>query len=450
MKKDFDILVVGAGPAGIAAAIAAAENGLRVGVVDDSPSPGGQIWRRGTQPPTAARRWNDRFEAAAVVRMMGWRVIDCLRLTPEGGILRAECNTPGVQPADLHFRHLILATGARERFLPFPGWTLPNVMGAGGLDAMVRGGLPIEGKRVVIAGTGPLLLAVAAQLTAHGASVVAICEQASLAQMAPLALALLRQPGKLLQGAKYRWATRKTPFFTRCWPAAALAEPNPGPGSENEPQPRLQAVTLHREGKQWTVACDYLACGFHLVPNTELASLLGSRIQDGFVVTDQQMRTSIPAVWCAGEPTGIGGVDASLLEGRIAGLSAAGKTEAARALSKRRPGMQAFARALERACRLDPRLRELADDQTIVCRCEDVRMAALRGRYGWRDAKLHTRCGMGPCQGRVCGGAAEFLFGWSAGHAHPPLYPARVSSLMEEAEEEAMAASSSHPAIEPE
>ncbi|MFP5268547.1 MAG: FAD-dependent oxidoreductase [Acidobacteriota bacterium] len=445
MKRDFDILVVGAGPAGMAAAITAAENGLRVGVVDDSPSPGGQIWRRGTPLPAAAKRWNGRFEAAAVVRMMGWRVIDCLRLTPEGGVLRAECNTPGVQAANLHFRHLILATGARELFLPFPGWTLPNVMGAGGLDALVRGGLPIAGKRVVIAGTGPLLLAVAAHLTAHGANVIAICEQASLAQMAPLAPALLRQPAKLRQGAGYRWATRKTPFLTRCWPVAALAEPSPGPGSGQDRQTRLQAVTLHRQGRQWTVACDYLACGFHLVPNTELASLLGCRIQDGFVVTDQQMRTSMPAVWCAGEPTGIGGVDASLLEGRIAGLSAAGKTEAARSLSKRRPGMQAFERALERACRLDPRLRDLADDQTVVCRCEDVRMAALRGRSGWREAKLHTRCGMGPCQGRVCGAATGFLFGWSSGHAHPPLYPALVSSLMEEEE---TAASPAQPAIE--
>jgi NADPH-dependent 2,4-dienoyl-CoA reductase/sulfur reductase-like enzyme len=431
MRHDFDILVVGAGPAGMAAAMAAAENGLRVGVVDDSPSPGGQIWRRGAPLPAAAKRWNDQFEAAAVVRMMGWRVIDCLRLTPEGGALRAECNTPGVQATDLHFRRLVLATGARERFLPFPGWTLPNVMGAGGLDALVCSGLPIAGKRVVIAGTGPLLLAVAAHLTEHGAKVVAICEQASLAQMAPLALALLRQPGKLRQGAVYRWATRKTPFLTRCWPLAALTHPCHSSESEPHDSPQLQAVTLHRQGRQWTVACDYLACGFHLVPNTELAALLGCRIQDGCVVTDQQMRTSMPAVWCAGEPTGIGGVEASLLEGQIAGLSAAGKIEAAAALVRRRPRVQAFAQALERAFRLDPRLRDLADDQTIVCRCEDVRMGSLRGRSGWRDAKLHTRCGMGPCQGRVCGAATEFLFAWTSGPVHPPLYPACVSSLME-------------------
>ncbi len=432
MTQTFDILVIGAGPAGVAAATAAAEGGLRVGVVDDNPSTGGQIWRRGAASPAAARRWMEQFESAAITRLMGWQVIDCLRLGPDGGVLRAEGNTPGGEAADLHFRRLILATGARERFLPFPGWTLPNVMGAGGLDAMVRGGLPIEAKRVVVAGTGPLLLAVAAHLKERGAQVMAICEQASPAQMAPLGWALLRQPSKLRQGMGYRWTTRKTPYLTRCWPLAALAESSVGESDGQNSQPRLRSVRLQREGRQWTVECDYLACGFHLIPNTELAALLGCAMRDGFIVTDEQMQTSMPGVWCAGEPTSIGGVECSLLEGQIAGLAAAGKTGAALALSKRRAGMQAFVEALERACRLDPRLRDLAAEETIVCRCEDVRMAALRGRSDGRDAKLHTRCGMGPCQGRICGGATEFLFGWRAGQVRPPLYPALVSSLMEE------------------
>ncbi|MGC9199223.1 MAG: FAD-dependent oxidoreductase [Acidobacteriaceae bacterium] len=445
MTQTFDILVIGAGPAGVAAALAAATSGLRVGVVDDNPSPGGQIWRGGAPLPAATRRWMERFQSASITRLMGWQVIDCLRLGPDGGVLRAECNTPGAEAADLHFRHLILATGARERFLPFPGWTLPNVMGAGGLDAMVRGGLPIQAKRVVIAGTGPLLLAVAAHLTSRGAQVIAICEQASLAQIAPLGFALLRQPSKLRQGIGYRWTTRKTTYLTRCWPLAALAESSADESDGQNSQSRLRAVRLQREGRQWTVDCDYLACGFHLIPNTELAALLGCQMQNGFVVTDQQMQTATPGVWCAGEPTGIGGVESSLLEGQIAGLSAAGKTEAALALSKRRAGMQVFAQALERACRLDPRLRNLASAQTIVCRCEDVRMAALRRRSDGRDAKLHTRCGMGPCQGRICGGATEFLFGWRAGLVRPPLYPALVSSLMEEQAIAPSSADTEHP-----
>jgi D-hydroxyproline dehydrogenase subunit alpha len=422
MSHAFDILVVGAGPAGIAAAVTAAECGLRVGIVDDNPAPGGQIWRSGAHLPAVARRWTARFEAAQVVRLQGWRIVDC----PEPGLLRAQRNVAEIAPdlasrdgTEMHYHRLILATGARERFLPFPGWTLPNVMGAGGLDAMVRGGLPIAGKRVVVAGTGPLLLAVAAHLAARGARIPAMCEQASLAQMTPLIAQIPRQPGKLWQGVSYRWATRSSRYLTRCWPVAALGDR------------RLHSVILQRDGKQWSVQCDYLACGFHLVPNTELAALLGCRLENGFVSTDELLQTSAPGVWCAGEPTGIGGVELSLLEGQIAGLAAAGKADAARKLAGRRLSALAFVRALERACRLDPKLRGVPRDETIVCRCEDVPLKVLRGRAGWRDAKLHTRCGMGPCQGRICGGATEFLFGWRADSVRPPLFPALVSSFLE-------------------
>jgi D-hydroxyproline dehydrogenase subunit alpha len=421
VSQAFDILVVGAGPAGMAAAVTAAECGARVGVVDDNPASGGQIWRSGAHLPGAARRWKARFEAAGVVRLQGWRVID----SPEPGVARAQRNGaeiergPGDQNGcDLHYRRLILATGARERFLPFPGWTLPNVMGAGGLDAMVRGGLPIARKRVVVAGTGPLLLAVAAHLAARGATIVAICEQASFAQMMPLTLRVLRQPGKLWQGASYRWTTRKSRYLTRCWPVAAVGDQ------------QLRSVILQRDGKQWYVECDSLACGFHLVPNTELAALLGCGMENGFVATDETMRTTVPGIWCVGEPTGIGGVELSLLEGRIAGLAAAGRTDAARKLAGPRRRALGFVRALEQACRLNPQLRELARDQTIVCRCEDVRLKALRDRANWRDAKLHTRCGMGPCQGRICGSATEFLFGWRADSVRPPVFPALVSSFL--------------------
>ncbi len=421
MSHAFAILVVGAGPAGIAAAVTAAECGARVGVVDDNPSPGGQIWRSGAHLPPAARRWKARFEAAGVTRLQGWRIVDC----PKPGVVRAQRNGADISGdsaaedgAELRYGQLILATGARERFLPFPGWTLPNVMGAGGLDAMVRGGLPIAGKRVVVAGTGPLLLAVAAHLAERGATIVAICEQASSTQMAPLMLQILRQPGKVWQGASYRWATRKSRYLTRCWPVAALGDQ------------RLRSVILQRDGKQWCVECDYLACGFHLAPNTELAALLGCTLDNGFVATDELMQTSVPGVWCAGEPTGIGGVDLSLLEGQIAGLAAAGKTDDARSLAEGRRGALGFVRALERACRLDAHLRELARDETLVCRCEDVPLSALRGHAGWRDAKLHTRCGMGPCQGRICGGATDFLFGWRADSVRPPIFPALVSSFL--------------------
>lgn len=423
MSERFDVLVVGAGPAGIAAAVAAVEAGKNVALLDDNPAAGGQIWRSGGSMPAQARQWMERLEKSSVVRLQGWRVFDF----PEPYYLRAEKNDlathsenaqqPEADCAGFFYKRLIFATGARERFLPFPGWTLPNVMGAGGLDAMVRGGLRIDGKRVVVAGTGPLLLAVAAHLAESGAQILAVCEQAPLSRLVRFGLHLLGEPSKLWQGVGYSRALWPMRFKTNCWVAAAQGER------------RLRGVTLRQGGRQWDVECDYLACGFHLVPNTELPALLGCCMRDGFVATDEAMRTSVDAVYCAGEPTGIGGVDLSLLEGQIAGLAAAGQEDRAKPLVLRRRARLGFVPALAEACRLDAQIRTLATDETMVCRCEDVRFGTLKHRAGWREAKLHTRCGMGPCQGRICGSATAFLFGWGADSVRPPVFPARVSSL---------------------
>src|SRR5580698_4639291 len=199
MSSSYDILIVGAGPAGIAAAVAAARVNGNVGLIDDNPAPGGQIWRRdashGREPE--AERWLTQLNAVSVERLQGCKVFD----SPSPGILHVEREGRAIT---LRYKKLILATGARERFLPFPGWTLPNVMGAGALDAFVKGGLPIRGKRVVVAGSGPLLLAVAASLKAAGASVLCICEQASISQLLPFVLGLLAFPGKVAEGVRYR------------------------------------------------------------------------------------------------------------------------------------------------------------------------------------------------------------------------------------------------------
>src|SRR5262249_44185922 len=161
----------------------------------------------------------------------------------------------------VRFEKLILATGARELFLPFPGWTLPNVFGAGGLQALVKSGLTIAGKRVVIAGTGPLLLAVAAYLAEHGANVIRVCEQASISSLAKFGFAMLRFPGKIREGLRLQWKSRAK-YLTRSWVVAAT-------GRE-----RLETVRISEGGQACDIPCDYLACGYHLVPNTELAQML--------------------------------------------------------------------------------------------------------------------------------------------------------------------------------
>jgi NAD(P)H-nitrite reductase large subunit len=185
-------------------------------------------------------------------------------------------------------------------------------------------------------------------------------------------------------------------------------------------------VRLNRGGE---VECDYLACGFFLVPDRELPALLGCEAGDAGVSVDAWQRTSRPEIYAAGEVTGIGGLEKSLIEGEIAGLVAAGREDAARRLFGERERAYRFAAALRRAFELRAELKRLASEETIVCRCEDVTYGRLRGFGNTRDAKLQTRCGMGPCQGRVCGAACEFLFGWRDASVRPPVLPVEVGRL---------------------
>ncbi len=422
-----DLLVVGAGPAGLAAAWRVAEGGSRVTVVDDNPAAGGQIWRsevvgaalRGGphKQSSAAQTWFERIRSVDIQMINGARVFQ----QPEAGVLLAETSA-GV--FELKYRSLVLATGARERFLPFPGWTLPNVMGAGGLQALVKTGLPVEGKRVVVAGSGPLLLAVAAYLRKQGAEVLLIAEQASMTRLARFGIGLVGS-GKLTQawGLKKEFsrggaAAQRLKYLNGCWVVGAH-------GKE-----KLERVTLVRGEKRWQVETDYLACGFHLVPNIELAELLGCVVENGSVKVDQFQKTTEPNIYSAGEATGIGGLELSLVEGEIAGLSASGKHDEARKLFASRQKQRRFANLLKRTFALRPELKQLAKPETIVCRCEDVTFKRLSSHRAWRTAKLQTRCGMGPCQGRICGGAVEFLFGWRAESVRPPVLPVRVESLL--------------------
>jgi D-hydroxyproline dehydrogenase subunit alpha len=413
-----EVLVIGAGPAGMAAAAAAAEGGCRVRVVDDNVSAGGQIWRGYALSPgggvphfaSLMRRFTaSRIEVIARTRVVAY---------PAAGVLRVESDAGC---GDLQFDKLILATGARERFLPFPGWTLPGVLGAGGLQAMVKAGVPIAGKRVVLAGSGPLLLAVAANLARQGAEIAGIFEQAPIARLMKFGMGLAAHPGKIVEGIRYGIALGRAVYRTNAWVTRAI-------GSD-----RLQSVTARIAGKAREIACDYLGCGFHLVPNLELPRLLGCAVEDGFVRVDATQQSSVANIYCAGELTGIGGLEKALVEGELAGLAAAGQS-AAHLLSRRDRQIR-FAQRLEAAFAPRGELRELAADDTIVCRCEDVRRNALEKMRNGREARLHARCGMGPCQGRVCGPATSFLFGWDAESVRPPITPARVETIAAETSE---------------
>lgn len=409
----FEIVVVGGGPAGLAAASVAAEAGRRVAVLDNSPWLGGQIWRGEQAKPFVpqAQEWLGRLRRSGAQVISQATVFD----SPEPGVVLAE--TPE-RMVKISFQKLILATGARELFLPFPGWTLPGVVGPGGLQAMVKAGWPVAGQRVVVAGSGPLLLAVADGLRRYGARIPLIAEQAPLSRVVTFGAGLWRHPGKLVQAVTIKTRLLGVPYRTGVWPMRA------------EGRDHVERVTLTDGNRSWTVECDTLACGWNLVPNTELARLLGCVLDEGFVHVDEFQRTNVPQVYCAGESTGIAGADAALVQGQIAGYSAVDAVEQARALFAERSRWQRFGDALARAFALRPELRQLAAPDTLVCRCEDVSRGQLEACADVREAKLHTRCGMGPCQGRICGVATQFLFGWSNDSVRPPVFPVNLASLV--------------------
>ncbi|HEV2123972.1 MAG TPA: FAD-dependent oxidoreductase, partial [Chloroflexota bacterium] len=315
-------------------------------------------------------------------------------------------------------RALILATGARERFLPFPGWTLPNVMGIGGAQALLKAGASFTGLRVVIAGSGPLLLPVAATLARDGARLALVAEQAPTAQVLRFSATLWRFPGKIIQAAGYRSRFPGVRYAWNTWVVSASGDD------------RVREVTLTDGRRTWTERCDVLCTGYGLVPSAELARLLGCAVESGRVVTDTWQRTSLECIYCAGEPTGIAGVEAALVEGEIAGLAVCGREGEAATRFGVRDRYHRFSRQLEAAFAPRDELRSLLNDDTVVCRCEDVTYRCLRPEWSTRQAKLYTRAGMGPCQGRVCGPAVEYLFGWPLDTVRVPVEPATVNTLV--------------------
>ncbi|WHZ19810.1 MAG: putative oxidoreductase [Rhodanobacteraceae bacterium] len=416
MAERCDVLVIGAGPAGLAAAGAAASRGARVGLVDAQARAGGQVWRHDVRfgVPALARR----HAAAALKR-------DKVEWLPQTRVVAAESGGLLVEDPQrarwLEYGALVLATGARELLLPFPGWTLPGVTGAGGLQALAKQGWPLRGKRVVVAGSGPLLLAAAATARRHGANVLGIFEQADAAAMRRFARGLWRWPARVAQAVALRARLAGVPYRRGSVVTAAH-----GDGV-------LREIEVEGPRGRARIACDQLAVGYGLVPNVELARMLGCRLEPegahARVAVDSEQRSSIANVFATGEACGIGGRDAALIEGAIAGLAASGATAGIASLQRQRVHARAFAAHLREHFALGARVRALAQPDTWVCRCEDVPLRALDGFGDARAAKLATRCGMGACQGRICGAALAELGRFPAGNPRPPLFPARLDTL---------------------
>ncbi len=411
------LVVVGAGPAGLAAAMAAAEAGVDVLLLDAAPAAGGQIWRaRRGVPVRPVARACTRLARAGVRVLAGARVTMAL---PDRTLL-----VDAPQGARrVRWQRLVLATGARERLLPFPGWTLPGVFGAGGLQALVKGGWPVDGQRVVVAGSGPLLLASAATLRGEGARIAGLAEEADAARFGA---ALARHPAKLLQATRLGIVLAGVPWL-HGWRVVAAE----GDGC-------VEQVRLAKGGRTRTIACDALAAGWGLVPQTELGQALGCAIAPRFgaeaLAVDDAQRTNVDGVFAVGECAGVAGAVAAQLQGEIAGRAVAAELVDAGAvpasLVKRLAREHAFAAAVATTFAPPPGWRDRLRDDTLVCRCEDVPWSALRDQPDLRAAKLATRCGMGHCQGRLCHDALASTMHWARLPQRAPLAPAPLATLL--------------------
>ena len=421
-----ELVVVGAGPAGLAAATTAARAGLEVTLVDSGGQPGGQYWRHrpGAAPPDA------RFRRLRV-ELEELRVAGRIRYLPDTAVWFLEPGEAG-RPHTLHLSPtgrvsaaaLILCPGGYDRQLPVPGWDLPGVLAAGGIQALLKGHGVVPGRRAVVAGTGPFLLPVATGLAEAGVEVVAICEAGAPSAWLRDPAAVLGAPAKLAEGTAYAAGLlrRRIPYRVR----TAVTRIHGDEAVEAVTIARLDPAGRPVVGTERQLAVDLVGLGWGFTPSLELVLAAGADTRldvDGSLVAtvDDRQGSSVPGVYVAGEATGVGGAALAVREGELAALGAAealGRPPAPRRTRRLRRAIahgRAFARTMHAAHPVPPGWPAWLDDDTTVCRCEEVTAGDIRharddlGAEDQRTVKLLARPGMGWCQGRVCGYAAACL-----------------------------------------
>jgi NADPH-dependent 2,4-dienoyl-CoA reductase/sulfur reductase-like enzyme len=457
-ERDAELVVVGAGPGGLSAALAAAETGVRAIVIDEYAQPGGQFYKQlsaGFTVRDRARLGYDYTKGDALLARVRAAGVELLSDTLVWASFAP--GTLGIRHRSaigtIRFRAAVVACGAYERAAAFPGWDLPGVMTPGASQTLVKTQRVLPGARMVLAGSGPFLMPVAATLIEAGARVVGIYEATRPSEWARHAPRFIGHWGRMGEAVRYWRTIRKARIPIRFGYVVVRAE-----GTE-----ALERVVLMRCDRDGGVIAsterfedaDTLCASYGFVPSVQVTRALGcDHVYDagrgGWIpVHDECMRTSIPGVYIAGEVAGIGGAHAAMAEGRLAGLNAArelGKRVAESAIEdarRERARHRTFAKIVSDIFSIKPRVRELITDDTVVCRCEEVhareiRAAALAWGANVNFVKGITRCGMGYCQGRICGPLVEDMtaaaLGVSAGsvdsfHVRAPIKPLTVREL---------------------
>lgn len=400
------IIVVGAGPAGLAAAKSAAGKGCQVTVIDSQPRGGGQYWRHltevsGYKSNRSAAYLKELQQNKLITHITGAQVWSAEKL---GDGYQLNYLQAGVEKK-ISAHKIILTTGAYDRTLPFPGWTTSGVMTPGGAQSLLKGHGVVAGKAIVVSGTGPFLLPVATALAKSGAHVEIIEAQSPL-RWALSPLALLLNPGKFPELIHYVSAIVQSKIKVSF--GSAVTEYHNGVAQVSKVRSNLSI----RKKNVRSIKADVVATGWGFLPDVTLGGILGcAQTLDGdetvVFKVDSEQRSSAQNIWVAGEATGIGGADLALAEGAIAGLSAAGSRIPA-GLRWKRFTKKLFAKALQRSYPVGRGWQEWLRHETVICRCEEVCSQEIiesvqeLGAEDARTSKLFTRAGMGLCQGRIC------------------------------------------------
>jgi NADPH-dependent 2,4-dienoyl-CoA reductase/sulfur reductase-like enzyme len=463
MAKQVEVAVVGAGPGGLSAALAAARAGAQVTLIESDRQPGGQYFRQTAAPLRVSRPMRHQPEGRALWERVSAAGVRCL---PEAVVWGAfEGNVLGLHgpqaPARLQAQAVILATGAYDRPVAFPGWTLPGVMTVGAAQALLKQQRILAGKRILLAGTGPLQIVLAAELVRAGADVVAVLEGSRLVVKAIQHIgALWGQWERLAEGLSSRSTLfqRGVPFRTGWGVVAAHGADQ----VESVTVARLDSGWRPVPGSEETLDCDTLCLGYGFIPSNTLSRLFGAKQEwrpdlGGEVPwRDGRMRTSVSGVFAVGDGAGIGGGPLAMLEGEIAGIAAAERDghrtgEAAQLMRRRAPALERerrFQRMYARLFTPGPGLYEWSRDETILCRCEgvtraDIRRAVSLGGDSADEVKAIVRCGMGDCQGRMCGHLVAYCIARETGRPvpevglfrpRPPVFPVPIAAIGPRAE----------------